>query len=79
VQLFGLLDDGSKWQDLLECSHEYLSIRWVKQIPYQIIGSMDDSKLYAIVVIELFNQSKEIWSLNMIPARRSRKARKSGM
>jgi hypothetical protein len=39
---------------------------------------MDDSELYA-VVIELFNQSKEFWSLNMIPAGRFCVARESRM
>jgi hypothetical protein len=50
----------------------------MQKIPHQIIGSMDDSKLYAIV-IEPFNQSKEIWSLDMVPAGRSCKTRKSRM
>lgn len=48
------------------------------KILYQIIGPMNDSKLYAIV-IELLNQSKEIWSLDVVPAGRSCKARESGV
>jgi hypothetical protein len=39
---------------------------------------MDDSELYAVVV-ELFNQSKEFWSLDMIPAGRFCVARESRM
>jgi hypothetical protein len=37
---------------------------------------MDDSELYAVVV-ELFNQSKDFWSLDMIPAGRLCVARES--
>jgi hypothetical protein len=39
---------------------------------------MNDSELYA-AVLELFNQCKEFWSLDVIPARRFCVARKSGM
>jgi len=57
VYLLGLLDDGSKWKDLLQISYKYPRVSYVQQTAYQIIGSVNDSELY-VVVIELFNQSK---------------------
>lgn len=44
----------------------------------QIVGSVDDPELYAIV-IKLLNQSKEIGSLDMVPTRRTRRAREGGV